>query len=375
MDIIKKAISKNNISVNKPSKYLTQKNYHLFRIAIIVIASILLLVGIFFSRQFYKSNSKISKFVEFNVERGESVSLMAKKLHDQNLISNEFYFKTYIFLKRANKKVNPGKYELNQKMSIADIAGMVTGNKSSQQQKIVIIEGWNSKQIADYLADLYAKNNASKNVKYDELKNDFQEKFLAEVNNPQKYNYDFLADKPKDASLEGYLYPDTYFVYVDSNPETIIRKMLDNFVQKVTKKIIEQAKNQNMSLYEVLTLASIIQKEVKTPEEMKLAAGLYFNRLKADKALESDSTITYFTGNYDSRASAKDLQIKSPYNTYTHKGLPPGPISNPSLIAIEAVLNPTESDYMYFITDKNGKAIFSETGQEHVENVEEHLNQ
>jgi len=375
MDIIKKTINKNKINVNKPSKYLTQKNYHLFRIAIIVIASILLLVGIFFSRQFYKSNSKISKFVEFNVERGESVSLMAKKLHDQNLISNEFYFKTYIFLKRANKKVNPGKYELNQKMSIADIAGMVTGNKSSQQQKIVIIEGWNSKQIADYLADLYAKNNASKNVKYDELKNDFQEKFLAEVNNPQKYNYDFLADKPKDASLEGYLYPDTYFVYADSNPETVVRKMLDNFGQKINKDVREQIKNKNMTLNQVLTLASIIQKEVKTPEEMKLVSGLYFNRLKADKALESDSTITYVTGNYDSRASATDLQIKSPYNTYTHKGLPPGPISNPSFVAIEAVLNPIESDYMYFITDKNGKAIFSETGQEHVENVEEHLNQ
>jgi len=275
MDIIKKTINKNKINVNKPSKYLTQKNYHLFRIAIIVIASILLLVGIFFSRQFYKSNSKISKFVEFNVERGESVSLMAKKLHDQNLISNEFYFKTYIFLKRANKKVNPGKYELNQKMSIADIAGMVTGNKSSQQQKIVIIEGWNSKQIADYLADLYAKNNASKNVKYDELKNDFQEKFLAEVNNPQKYNYDFLADKPKDASLEGYLYPDTYFVYADSNPETVVRKMLDNFGQKINKDVREQIKNKNMTLNQVLTLASIIQKEVKTPEEMKLVSGLY----------------------------------------------------------------------------------------------------
>lgn len=374
MDIIKKAINKNNNNVNKPSKYLTQKNYHLIRIAIIVIAAILLLIGIFFSRQFYKSNSKISKFIEFNVEKGEGVSLIAKDLHDQNLINSEFYFKTYIFLKNANKEVNPGKYELNQKMSIADIATMITGSKSSQQQKVIIIEGWNSKQIADYLANLYAKNNATRNVKYDELKKDFQEKFLAEVNNPQKYNYDFLADKAKDASLEGYLYPDTYFVYADSNPETIIRKMLDNFGQKVTKNILEQVKSKSMTLNQVLTLASIIQKEVKSPEEMKMVAGLYFNRLKAEKALESDSTITYVTGNYDARASATDLQIKSPYNTYTHKGLPPGPISNPSLVAIEAVLNPTDSNYMYFITDKSGKAIFSETGQEHVENVEEHLN-
>jgi UPF0755 protein len=179
---------------------------------------------------------------------------------------------------------------------------------------------------------------------------------------------------PKNATLEGYLYPDTYFIYADSTPETIIRKMLDNFGKKVTKDIREQAKSKNMTLNQVLTMASIIQKEVKTPEEMKLAAGLYFNRLNANKALESDSTITYVTGNYDSRASTEDLKIKSPYNTYTHNGLPPGPISNPSLIAITAVLNPTESDYMFFITDKSGKAIFSVTGEEHVENVEEHLN-
>src|SRR5690606_35178062 len=116
------------------------------------------------------------KFIEFNVEKGEGVSLIAKDLHDQNLINSEFYFKTYIFLKNANKEVNPGKYELNQKMSIADIATMITGSKSSQQQKVIIIEGWNSKQIADYLANLYAKNNATRNVKYDELKKDFQEK-------------------------------------------------------------------------------------------------------------------------------------------------------------------------------------------------------
>ncbi len=372
MDIIKKAINKNNIFTNKPSKHL-QKEHNIFGLLIIIIVAILFLLASFFSFKFYQSNSKTSKFIEFNVAKGEGVSDLAKDLHNQGLISSEFYFKTYVSLKLANKKVNPGKYELNQKMSIADIARMITGNKSSQQQKIVIIEGWNSKQIADYLGDLYAKNNASRNVKYDELKKDFQEKFLAEVNNPQKYNYDFLADKPKDASLEGYLYPDTYFVYADSNPETIIKKMLDNFGQKVTKDIREQVKSKNMTLNQVLTLASIIQKEVKSPEEMNLVSGLYFNRLKAEKALESDSTITYVTGNYDSRASAQDLKIKSPYNTYTHKGLPPGPISNPSLVAINAVLNPTESNYMYFITDKSGKAIFSETGEEHVKNVQKYL--
>ncbi|MFA6296099.1 MAG: endolytic transglycosylase MltG [Patescibacteria group bacterium] len=157
MDIIKKAISKNNIQANKPSKYLNQKNYNLSRLIIVAVIAVLFLFAIYFNHQFYKSNSKTSKFIEFNVSQGENISQIAKDLHSQNLIRSEFYFKTYVSLKHASQKINPGKYELNQKMSVADIAGMIIGNKSSKQQKIVIIEGWNSKQIAEYLGDLYAK--------------------------------------------------------------------------------------------------------------------------------------------------------------------------------------------------------------------------
>lgn len=243
-----------------------------------------------------------------------------------------------------------------------------------EEGKIVIIEGWNSNEIADYLANFHAKYAADKKTNYEEIKANFRQEFLQEVNNAGQYDYGFLADKPKNASLEGYLYPDTYNIYRDATPSEIITKMLDNFGQKINKNIRNQAKAKNLTLFETLTLASIVQKEVKTPEEMKTVAGLYFNRLNNDKALESDSTITYFTGKKETRASKKDLKIDNPYNTYKYKGLPPGPIGNPCLNAITAVLNPIQHNYFYFITDENGKAIFSETGEEHVEKVEEHLN-
>lgn len=246
--------------------------------------------------------------------------------------------------------------------------------KEKVEDKIIIIEGQNSKEMADYIANFHAQYNNPFGQDKDRIRADFKDKFLEQVKNTSNYNYEFLADKPKDASLEGYLYPDTYYVYRDSESNEIIKKMLDNFNKKVTPEIINQIKAKNMTLYEVLTLASIVQKEVRTPEEMRMVAGVYFNRLKDGMSLESDSTLTYITGENKTRASSEDLKIKSPYNTYTHKGLPPGPIGNPSLIAINAVLNPEEHNYLFFITDKNGKAIFSETGEEHVENVQEHLN-
>ena len=130
-----------------------------------------------------------------------------------------------------------------------------------------------------------------------------------------------------------------------------------------------------MTLHEVLILASIIQKEVKSPDEMRRVAGVYFNRLAANKALESDSTLTYITGRKRARATGQDLKMDSPYNTYRYKGLPPGPIGNPCLEAIQAVLNPEEHDFMFFITDnETGEAMFSKTGKEHQKKVEEHLN-
>lgn len=374
MDIIKRAINKSNIYTYKPKNRSKQERN--VWLPIVLILGIIIISAIsFFFYKVNQPNSQDSKFIKFDVKNGESVKQVSQNLKNQNLIQSEFYFNSYIYFKFASKKIRSGNYEINTKMSIADIANIISGHELSKEGKIIIIEGWNSNEIADYIADFHAQYATTRNVSFDEVKENYKQKFSAEVKNASNYDYGFLADKPKEASLEGYLYPDTYFIYRDSTPEQIIKKMLDNFNKKVTKETRDQAKNKNMSLFEALTLASIVQKEVKTPEEMRNVAGVYFNRLAADKALESDSTITYITGENKTRASKKDLKIKSPYNTYLHKGLPPGPIGNPSLTAITAVLNPIESNYLFFITDNSGKAIFSETGEEHIKKVEKHLNQ
>jgi len=360
--------SKDNIYTHKRKKtrgYLTT--------AIIILVFVAVFFIIFSFYKVYTPNSLKNSFQEFVVKEGEATKQISANLQEKDLIQNSFYFNFYIFVKRADKKLKTGVYQINTQMSVADIANILTGSELSQEGKIIIIEGWNSKEIANYVADFHARYS-TENGNYEEIKKNFKKKFLDEVNNPQKYSYGFFADKPKEASLEGYLYPDTYYIFRDTEPEEIIEKMLINFDQKVTKEIRDQIRDKDMTLHEVLTMASIIQKEVKTPEEMRKVAGVYFNRLAADKALESDSTLTYITGKNQTRASKKDLKIDSPYNSYLYKGLPPGPIGNPSLDAIMAVLNPEEHDFMFFITDdKTGEAIFSKTGFEHQQKVEEHL--
>ena len=360
--------SKNNIFT-----YPNKSKKGLFSSLLIILLFIVIIFIIFLFYKVYSPSSIKNSYQEFVVKEGETVKQISGNLKNQNLIHNPFYFNFYIFIKRADKKLKTGVHQINTKMSVADIANILCGSQLSSEGKIIIIEGWNSKEIADYVSDFHARYSTN-NSNYEKIKENFKKQFLAEIKNPEKYDYGFFADKPKESSLEGYLYPDTYYIYRDTEPEEIIKKMLNNFDQKITKEIRDQIRQQNKTLHEVLIVASIIQKEVKTPDEMRKVAGVYVNRLTADKALESDSTITYITGKNRTRASKKDLKIKNKYNTYRYKGLPPGPIGNPCLKAIQSVLNPEEHDFMFFITDdETGEAIFSKTGFEHQKKVEEHL--
>ncbi len=365
---------KNLFSQNNVFTYKRKSKKGLFSSLLIILVFLIIFFIIFLFYKIYSPGGIKNSYEEFIVKEGETVKQISSSLKDQDLIKHSLYFNFYIFVKRADKKLKTGVYQINTKMSVADIANVLTGSQLSSEGKIIIIEGWNSKEIADYISDFHARYSTD-NTNYEDIKKNFKKEFLAEVNNAKEYDYGFFADKPKEATLEGYLYPDTYYIYRDTEPEEIIRKMLENFDQKVTKEIRDQIRQKEMTLHEVLILASIIQKEVKSPDEMRRVAGVYFNRLAANKALESDSTLTYITGRKRARATGQDLKMDSPYNTYRYKGLPPGPIGNPCLEAIQAVLNPEEHDFMFFITDnETGEAMFSKTGKEHQKKVEEHLN-
>ncbi len=298
---------------------------------------------------------------EFVIQSGESVQQIANNLEDENLIKKADFFKFYVWKEKLAGKLQAGNYELSSAMPIAEMVDLFIGGKiKSDQIKITIPEGFLNKEIDERLAS----NNLTKKGEF--LKFD-------EDNSLDLSKYEFLKDKPSDIGLQGYYFPDTYIYYKNSTIENIIRKMLDNFDNKLSQDLREEIKKQSKSVFEVIILASIIEKEAGFVGDMGKVASVFQNRLDIGKALESDATINYITGSGRAQSTYDDLKIDSPYNTYKYPGLPPAPISNPGIEAIKAAIYPEKTDYFYFLTDKNKKTFFSVSYDEHLKNKSKYL--
>jgi UPF0755 protein len=179
---------------------------------------------------------------------------------------------------------------------------------------------------------------------------------------------------PPGATLEGFLFPDTYRIFRDAGAERIIEKMLDNFGDKLTSQMREDIKKQERTIYETIIMASIIEKEVRTPEDMQIVSGIFWDRIKNGQALESCATLAYILGVNKAQYSEEDTKIDSLYNTYKYRGLPPSPISNPGLNAIKAAIYPKYTEYNYFLSRPDtGETVFSRTYAEHLENKRKYL--
>lgn len=231
------------------------------------------------------------------------------------------------------------------------------------QTSITFLEGWSNREIADYLQKQGIVSSSD---------------FLSAVKNFDTIEYDSFLPKDTKGNLEGFLFPDTYFIPKtapagENISNIIIAKALDNFSQKVTPAIRQQAAQKGMSLYQIMALASILEKESgANQDDEKTIAGIFYNRLNAGMALQSDATVSYVTGR--SPVTAADIAVDSPYNTYQNKGLPPGPICNPGLNSIMAALNPTDSNYFYFLTiPDTGRAVFAITYEDHLKNKAKYL--
>jgi UPF0755 protein len=240
-------------------------------------------------------------------------------------------------------------------------------NAKAPEATIKIIEGWDNNDIAKQL----------------ENKNIIPAKDFIAIEKPFDTSaYPILADKPIGTDLEGFLFPDTYQVFTPTAQlsqsqaaSLVIKKMLDNFALKFTPEMQAKAKTDNMSVYQIVTLASIIEKESgHSQEDRNIIAGIFYNRLAAGIALQSDATVNFATGGSNSSVSTGDTQVNSPYNTYLFKGLPPGPICNPSLSSIMAALFPIKTNYLYFLTDPNsGVVYYATTYEEHLANKAKYL--
>jgi UPF0755 protein len=183
-----------------------------------------------------------------------------------------------------------------------------------------------------------------------------------------------LAAKPAGTSLEGYLFPDTYRLFKKATPGEIVGELAANLERRLEGAgLAEKIAASGHSLHEILTLASIVEREVRSPEDRRLVADIFWRRLAAGLALQADSTVNYATGKSVAAASAEDLKTASRFNTYRYPGLPPGPICNPGLSAIRAVLEPEPNRYWFFLTDDEGQVHYAATFEEHTQNKARYL--
>ncbi len=284
----------------------------------------------------------------FKVSKGDSAKVIAENLKDTGLIKSPFLFRLYIFLALSQYSLKPGEYELSSKMPIRDIGDiLVLGGVN--EVIITIPEGFGLKQVEDRLVGAGL-------AKRDELMN---YKFSKDV--PP-----ILSDKPKSTSLEGYLFPDTYRFFKDATLSDVISKMINNLNDKLTPDLKTAIKNSSHSTYEILTIASLIEKEISKDSDRSIVAGILWKRLKASVPLQVDATLIYITGRNELYEA--DKKINSPYNTYLYRGLPKGPIANPGLSAIKAAIFPETSPYWYYLSAKDGTTVFSKTLEEHLRN-------
>ena len=280
-----------------------------------------------------------------DIPPGSSFRQVASLLHEHHLIRAQWFVTVLGRLQSLDRKIFPGEYEFHEGMRTTDILEKLAKGEL-YQHAVTIPEGYSVAQIAEML----------------------DQKGLAKKDEVLKLNQDRGFIRTLNLSvptLEGYLFPDTYQFPRYTPPDAILKAMVNRFQEVVTAEIRNQAARMGMTLQEVLTFASVVEKETGLPVERPLVAGVFHNRLKKNIPLQSDPTVIYAIENFDGNIRKADLSINSPYNTYRVRGLPPGPIANPGLEAIKAVLDPTPSDYVYFVSRNDGSHEFSATLDEH----------
>lgn len=251
----------------------------------------------------------------------------------------------------ASGSLRGGRYEFASTLGLLGVMDKILRGDVSAVW-VTIPEGFTGRQIARALAE-------KKLADYDTLSR-------AIYARPEGLD---LAVRVPGKSLEGYLFPDTYLVPLHEDPKALLQLMTENFQRRVEKGLRDEIVASPLSLHEILTIAAMIEREAKAPEDRPLISSVIYNRLKQNMPLQIDATVEYALGGHHARIFYRDLRVDSPYNTYRHRGLPPGPIANPGIPSIRAALQPAQTDYLYYVAGPDGKHIFSRTVQEHGEAI------
>lgn len=297
--------------------------------------------------------------VSIEIPMGTSLRKAASILKENQLIRNEKIFLIYAKMNNL-ENIKSGQYDFAQKDDVEAILNQMNRGAKPIGEKVTIPEGFERMDIANHL---FSAGLVNFDVFMDltEHKEEFIEEFsfLREVN---------------ITSLEGYLYPDTYYISKESDEKSIIRMMLKRFSEIYKEnRIQEMLDEKDMSLNELITMASVVEREAVLDEERALISGVFYNRLHIDMPLQSCATVQYILKERKPVLSLEDTKIDSSYNTYLYKGLPPTPIASPGVLSIRAAMNPTQTEYIYFVAKGDGGHEFSKTYDEHLKAKKKYL--
>ena len=293
--------------------------------------------------------SPLKEIKKVEIPRGYPLKKIAHLLKDQNLINHPSVFIISAHLRGIGNQLKAGEYSLSADMTPLQIMEKLYKGEVVSYT-VTIPEGYNLREIGDLL---------NKTGLID------KERFISLTRDKA-----FISSLGINApTLEGYLFPDTYYFPKGMKEEEIIKKMVERLNRLFTEKVEKRLKEINFTRHKILTLASLIEKEVQVDSERRLVSAVFYNRLKLGMLLQSDPTVIYALKDFDGNLRKKDLQYDSPYNTYKYPGLPPTPIASPGKDSIMAALYPADVDYLYFVSKNNGEHHFSSTLKEHLRAV------
>jgi peptidoglycan lytic transglycosylase G len=328
---------------------LNKKNSQRLLVAVLLLLIPLSVFGLFLATS--PGNGRNVQLVDFG--RGSTLGNMAAELAARKIISSARLFTLYARLSGADSRLKAGTYQFDDGMKPAEIINkMVAGDV--YLRLFALPEGYSIYQAAELLHSRGLFNRESF------LRECANRQLLAEIGVPGK-------------SAEGYLYPGSYNILPNMTETELIRQMVKKFNEVYAARFAARAQKAGMSSTEVLTLASMIEKEAVEPSERPLIAAVFYNRLRKGMRLQSDPTAVYGVRAFAGKVSKRDIMRPSPYNTYLISGLPPGPVGNPGSAAIEAVLNPARSPHLYFVAKKDGSHYFSSSLEEHNQAVNRYL--
>lgn len=338
IEFIKKnyLLIKNNLTTNQYCKLKEKTKLQMFLVSVIFIVSI---TGVWFFI-FPPANFPINEFIR--VSKGDTVSDVASKLKEEHMIKSPTAFKLFVKILGGDTRLMAGTYFFKEKSSVIKVAMQLTNRfLGYTPYRITILEGMSNDQIAKILSENLPSFSA--------------EKFLAQ------------AEK-----FEGKLFPDTYFFSPMDTESDIIFELNNNFKDQINK-INNEIKNSGRRLDDIIIMASIIEREASKAEDRRLVSGILWKRLAIEMPLQVDAVFAYYIPRNTFNLTKADLKSESAYNTYKNKGLPPTPIANPGLDSILATIEPKESPYLYYLSDRQGNMYYAETYEQHLANKRKYL--